>query len=175
MIPNRESIEWGKQKAKELEDTPFYMDAVKLHVLVKYAEKLQCIVDSIQPGKLEQFVEAIWELAWECGESELSSRPPTLAIREELERLRMENRQLKLKNQHSLANNLCPDHRDKQKGKPCLACEIDRLEKLERSRTKNSELNQIAQTLVEIADSDDHEKAMLNLVELADEARELLK
>lgn len=32
-----------------------------------------------------------------------------------------------LKNRHSLANNLCPDHRDKQTGKPCLACEIERL------------------------------------------------
>ena len=32
-----------------------------------------------------------------------------------------------LKNAHSLANNLCPDHRDKQQGKPCLACEIERL------------------------------------------------
>ena len=29
------------------------------------------------------------------------------------------------KNLHSLANNLCPDHRDKQQGKPCLACEIE--------------------------------------------------
>lgn len=28
---------------------------------------------------------------------------------------------------NSLANNLCSDHRDKQSGKPCLACEIDRL------------------------------------------------
>ncbi len=27
----------------------------------------------------------------------------------------------------SLANNLCPDHRDKQAGKPCLACEAERL------------------------------------------------
>jgi hypothetical protein len=26
----------------------------------------------------------------------------------------------------TLANNLCPDHRDKQTGKPCLACEIER-------------------------------------------------
>lgn len=30
---------------------------------------------------------------------------------------------------HSLANNLCPDHRDKQQGKPCLACEIERLQR----------------------------------------------
>ncbi len=32
-----------------------------------------------------------------------------------------------LKNRSSLANNLCPDHRDKQAGKPCLACEIETL------------------------------------------------
>jgi hypothetical protein len=32
-----------------------------------------------------------------------------------------------LKNRSSLANNLCPDHRDKQGGKPCLACEIERI------------------------------------------------
>jgi len=29
----------------------------------------------------------------------------------------------------SLGNNLCPDHRDKQAGKPCLACEIEKKEK----------------------------------------------
>lgn len=29
----------------------------------------------------------------------------------------------------SLANNLCPDHRDKQYGKPCLACTIETLER----------------------------------------------
>jgi hypothetical protein len=34
-----------------------------------------------------------------------------------------------IKARGSLANNLCPDHRDKQYGKPCLACEIERLEK----------------------------------------------
>jgi hypothetical protein len=34
---------------------------------------------------------------------------------------------------NSLANNLCSDHRDKQAGKPCLACHIEHLErKLER-------------------------------------------
>lgn len=36
---------------------------------------------------------------------------------------------LELKNRSSLANNLCPDHRDKQADKHCLACEIERLEK----------------------------------------------
>lgn len=43
--------------------------------------------------------------------------------------LRKEIKILELKNRTSLANNLCPDHRDKQAGKPCLACEIERLEK----------------------------------------------
>ena len=37
---------------------------------------------------------------------------------------------LKKKNATSLSNNLCPDHRDKQVGKPCLACTIE---------TKNSQ------------------------------------
>lgn len=39
-------------------------------------------------------------------------------------------RELKIanaKNRSSLANNLCSDHRDKQQGKPCLACEIETL------------------------------------------------
>ena len=48
----------------------------------------------------------------------------------ENERLARENRILAKKNAHSLANNLCPDHRDKQQGKPCLACEIERLRKI---------------------------------------------
>lgn len=34
------------------------------------------------------------------------------------------------KNESSLAHNLCPDHRDKQQGKSCLACEIERLARL---------------------------------------------
>ncbi|MFH2073912.1 MAG: hypothetical protein ABIJ57_01005 [Pseudomonadota bacterium] len=38
-----------------------------------------------------------------------------------------ESRVLVIKNAGTLANNLCPDHRDKQTGKPCLACEIERL------------------------------------------------
>jgi hypothetical protein len=36
---------------------------------------------------------------------------------------------LRIKAAGTLANNLCPDHRDKQVGKPCLACEIEKLEK----------------------------------------------
>lgn len=46
----------------------------------------------------------------------------------ENERLRKENRILSIKARGTLANNLCPDHRDKQEGKPCLACEVERLE-----------------------------------------------
>lgn len=38
-------------------------------------------------------------------------------------------RKLQLKAGCSLANNLCPDHRDKQTGRPCLACEIERLQR----------------------------------------------
>lgn len=45
----------------------------------------------------------------------------------EIERLTKELRIAELKNRGTLANNLCPDHRDKQVGKPCLACEIERL------------------------------------------------
>lgn len=42
------------------------------------------------------------------------------------------------KNAHSLANNLCPDHRDKQRDKPCLACSVETLErKLERLTAEN--------------------------------------
>ena len=48
--------------------------------------------------------------------------------------LEKENKILTLKCSNSLANNLCPDHRDKQGGKSCLACEIEALEaKLERA------------------------------------------
>lgn len=45
-------------------------------------------------------------------------------------RLQHEIRMLRSKAAGSLANNLCPDHRDKQAGKPCLACEIERLRNL---------------------------------------------
>lgn len=34
-----------------------------------------------------------------------------------------------IKGNNSLANNLCSDHRDKQTGKPCLACTIETLER----------------------------------------------
>jgi hypothetical protein len=43
--------------------------------------------------------------------------------------LEEENARLRTKCDNSLSNNLCPDHRDKQRGKACLACEIERLQK----------------------------------------------
>ena len=43
---------------------------------------------------------------------------------EALRKLKIESK----KSSHSLANNLCPDHRDKQLDKPCLACGIEHLE-----------------------------------------------
>ena len=66
----------------------------------------------------------------------------------DIDRLTKENKILTLKCASSLANNLCPDHRDKQAGKPCLACEIDRL-KAENKRLR--ELVDGAREIVEIA------------------------
>ena len=48
---------------------------------------------------------------------------------EEIARLAKKLRIAELKASGTLATNLCPDHRDKQLGKPCLACEIERLNK----------------------------------------------
>lgn len=35
---------------------------------------------------------------------------------------------LRVKCSGTLANNICPDHRDKQVGNPCLACTIEKLQ-----------------------------------------------
>lgn len=51
------------------------------------------------------------------------------AILEAVEPLEKEILILQKKNQSSLANNLCPDHRDKQGDKNCLACSIETLSK----------------------------------------------
>ena len=48
---------------------------------------------------------------------------------EEIARLAKKLRIAELKASGTLATNLCPDHHDKQLGKPCLACEIERLNK----------------------------------------------
>lgn len=47
------------------------------------------------------------------------------ALRAQLAEARRERDAAEKKAAHSLANNLCPDHRDKQQGKPCLACEVE--------------------------------------------------
>lgn len=71
----------------------------------------------------------------------------------EIDRLTKENKILTLKCATSLANNLCPDHRDKQAGKPCLACEIEALT-AERDRLKKS-LENIANDDMAVCDSCD--------------------
>lgn len=48
-------------------------------------------------------------------------------LKDQIQRLTKALRIAELKASGTLANNLCPDHRDKQTGRPCLACEIDRL------------------------------------------------
>ena len=68
-----------------------------------------------------------------------------------------------LKNASSLANNLCPDHRDKQAGKSCLACEIERLEKSAQSAMPRSERSKIIEEAAVAAWSagmDAHNKAL---------------
>ena len=52
------------------------------------------------------------------------TRQYVLGLGIEIERL---TKQLAVVQKSSLASNLCPDHRDKQAGKSCLACEIQRL------------------------------------------------
>lgn len=47
--------------------------------------------------------------------------------REALRLVLADRDRLRKKCDNSLANNLCPGHRDKQAGKPCLACEVERL------------------------------------------------
>ena len=49
-------------------------------------------------------------------------------LQAEVERLTHENKILAVRCEGTLANNLCPDHRGKQGGKSCLACEAERLE-----------------------------------------------
>ena len=44
-----------------------------------------------------------------------------------IEELEKENRILTVKTKNILANNLCPDHRDKIHGKRCLMCTIEEL------------------------------------------------
>lgn len=59
--------------------------------------------------------------AWETIHAEL------IRLTARVQELELENAILEIKNRGTLANNLCPDHRDKQTGKPCLACTIETL------------------------------------------------
>lgn len=57
-----------------------------------------------------------------------------MSVEEQLKQARHELKMAQAKNKTSLANNLCPDHRDKQAGQRCLACQ------LAESKRKNMEL-----------------------------------
>ena len=61
--------------------------------------------------------------AWETIRAEL------IRLTARVQELERENAILEIKNRGTLANNLCPDHRDKQTGKPCLACTIEKLQR----------------------------------------------
>ena len=68
-------------------------------------------------------------VAWLMNDAD-GSRPAAdhvRTIRDYCTRLARANRIHEIKNAGTLANNLCPDHRDKQTGKPCLACTIETL------------------------------------------------
>lgn len=73
-----------------------------------------------------------------------------------------------LKNSHSLANNLCPDHRDKQIGSPCLACSVETLErKLATEHARYIAAEQSAVTAVQA-------QTIIGLREKLDAVRELV-
>jgi len=57
----------------------------------------------------------------------LYSQEQVIAILDEIEGLKKQLAIAELKNKGTLANNLCPDCRDKQVGQPCLACTIQTL------------------------------------------------
>lgn len=86
---------------------------------------------------------------------------PTWLVRsaaDEIERLnkllRRANDVMTLKASGTLANNLCPDHRDKQTGKPCLSCEIERLQRLlDRALQRNNDLECLMQQWVDNANA----------------------
>lgn len=86
---------------------------------------------------------------------------PTWLVRsaaDEIERLnkllRRANDVMTLKASGTLANNLCPDHRDKQTGKPCLSCEIERLQRLlDRALQRNNDLECLMQQWMDNANA----------------------
>jgi len=64
-----------------------------------------------------------------CARAAPALAADNIRLRAEIAELRKENAILEIKNAGTLANNLCPDCRDKQVGKPCLGCTIQTLER----------------------------------------------
>lgn len=76
--------------------------------------------------KIERRIEDEWAtLSQDQGKAEREIE----RLRAQVAALEKKNRMLTVMTENSLVNNLCPDHRDKQKGKPCLACTVENLEK----------------------------------------------
>ena len=82
-------------------------------------------------GYIGQYTAGVAPVFSEVNDFLLNIQDENKVLREHEARLReqeRENKILSIKANASLANNLCPDHRDKQNGKPCLACSIEQAE-----------------------------------------------
>jgi len=87
-------------------------------------------------------------------------------LRAEIERLTRENKILVARCEGTLANNLCPDHRDKQGGKSCLACKVERLKaENERLRAEVERLKADLRTVI-AADLDSRQRCSDYIVEI---------
>jgi hypothetical protein len=89
--------------------------------------------------------------------------------RAEIEMLTKAIRIVELKASGTLANNLCPDHRDKQTGKPCLACEVERLTR-ERDEARkpphciNCHCEESAKGMIDLSDYLDLHRGLMAVV-----------
>lgn len=64
-------------------------NCLTLAQLIAENERLRAIVAAIEPGTLQAMIVGLWNFAErECGHSPVSSRPPILAIEDEIKRLR---------------------------------------------------------------------------------------
>lgn len=132
--PTREQLReaWQTQLADHHHQIPLALDcwSCALRAALAHADALAAQQQAIRT--------LLSEYGW-CGdgspadwlstrlESGLIAAEQRDALAAEVERLTRANRILELKAGGSLGNNLCPDHRDKQAGKPCLACEVESL------------------------------------------------
>jgi hypothetical protein len=82
-------MDWPAYEA-QYGNHPFHSQAIhEVKQLRDANDRLMAVIGAILPGTLHAQVAAIWELAVrECGHDELSSRPPTASIEDELKRLR---------------------------------------------------------------------------------------